>query len=654
MSLDIIDLVSSSPPPPPPHRLKRAAETGCHAQATARTQHTTHPDLLFLSDQDIDDFDLSLGRVRGKRRKTSPPLPLVTQAPTLSSRPPLVLGRNAALNQRAPDPIEVSSSMEQTSPKHRPHAALEEMAQPDAAQSRVAAAVYMNSDPFASSPDPPRLGKSSKTGPLAKRAVSLDPFVGSSSQSHTIGLSPRHPAASKKASSVVDSSPPAQRVAELDHDQYLASTSRLERRGKHHDVISIESSSSDGTDDSDLPDVLEIDISRRPLKPRSPLRRSRSDTVSTAARSNRHRETRTADLKKTRAAESAADKEHKRRERDQAKQAKAKEKERAAALAEANKLRTDKKVSTPEMIVNFPSTLGAEYRDQVQILLTELGVEHAIWESPVQGIVKWLRKVTCHFNLDLGRWEPIPPRVREEKHALAILTAEDFVESMLNDELETHARTIKDHFAGYRIIYILQGMTQWMRKNRNTRNRQFTSVVRTDHATVPVQDRRRRREAAEYIPEDQVEDAMLRLQVAHGVLIHHTTTSIESAKWVVTFTQHISTIPYRKQKDHATSTAGFCMESGQVRTGDGPKDTYVRLLQEIVRITAPIAYGVVNEFDGLSKLVHGLESGGPERLESIKKSANKDGQLSDRSIGQAVSRRLHKVFTGRDELSTDI
>lgn len=649
MPPNVIDLVSSSPSPP-------TSTEACHsAHHVPQAPPPIDSDLLPLSDSDFDDLDLD-GSSR-KRRKTNP----LTLGPSLPSRPPLVIGRNAPLHPRAYDPIDVSSSMERASPKCRPPVASEQsrMTASTTAPSLVAAA-HFDSDPFASSPEPPRLQQSTRVGPPARRAVSLDPFVGASSPMGSISLSPKRPAARKQAS------PAAQRVPDLDHGRRHGAASpppRLATGGKHFDVISIDSGSSDDTNDSDFPDVCDIDIPRRSFKPRSPIRRSRSDNISSAARSKpapaRLGGTRNADDKKKRAAEKAAEKERKRLEREQAKGARAKgarakEKERAAAMAEANKLRTDKKVSTPEMIVNIPSSLGAEHREQVQTLLTAVGADHAVWESPVQGIVKWRRKVTSRFDMDLARWEPIPPRIHEESHALAIFTADEFVESVLNAEFEIHARAIREHFAGYQIIYLLQGMEPWIRKNRNLRNRQFTSGVRAENVPNPIQGRRRQRDTAEYIPEDQVEDALLRLQVGHDVFIHNTTTPIETAKWVVTFTQHISTIPYRKQKDHATSTASFCMESGQVRTGDGPKDTYVRMLQEIVRVTAPIAYGVANEFDSLSRLVRGLEANGPERLESVRKSANKDGQLSDRVIGQAVSRRLYKVFTGRDELSTDV
>lgn len=38
----------------------------------------------------------------------------------------------------------------------------------------------------------------------------------------------------------------------------------------------------------------------------------------------------------------------------------------------------------------------------------------------------------------------------------------------------------------------------------------------------------------------------------------------------------------------------------------------------------------------------------------MQKSANRDGRTSDARLGPAVSKRVWKIFTGRDEGSTDI
>ncbi|KJZ71918.1 hypothetical protein HIM_08674 [Hirsutella minnesotensis 3608] len=521
----VIDLVSSSPPPRPAPR------------SAARDPPPSS-----------DDFDLFLaGRPPAKRPRTSrdpnPP----------PSKPPLRLNHNASLSRRALDPIEVSSSMEQL-----PHARQSPVKSPLRAASRPALPT-IDSDPFASSPVPPRLPPPSRAAPF-RRAVSLDPFGSSPVATRLAPRSAQRPG--------VDSDPPEPAAP-----------------SNHHDVISIGDSSSVHGSDSDLPDIKDLQFRRRSGKP---LARSQSDITSSVRPrpASRAAESKTRKRPAQSAEDKAADKERKRLEREHAKEARAREKERAAAVAEANKLRTDKKVSTPEMIVDLPATLSPDHKTQVETMLAELGVEHSTCHSP-HDCIRWRRKVTSRFDDALGRWEPIPPRIHDETHVLVIMTADRFIHLMQSQDLDAHARRVLDAFPGHRVILLLQGMTPWMRKNRNVRNRQFASGVRAEQAPA-----RSRARAAEYVPEEDVEDALLRLQVKHDTFIHHTVTPVETARWVVTFTQHISTIPYRKQRDHATSAAGFCMESGQVKTGDGSKDTYVKMLQEIVRITAPIAYGV--------------------------------------------------------------
>jgi crossover junction endonuclease EME1 len=103
-----------------------------------------------------------------------------------------------------------------------------------------------------------------------------------------------------------------------------------------------------------------------------------------------------------------------------------------------------------------------------------------------------------------------------------------------------------------------------------------------------------------------------------------------------------------------TLDTAFCMESGQVKTGADPADTFIKMLQEVNRITAPIAYGIAAEYPTAQKLVKGFEKEGKDMLQELKKSANKDGALTDREIGKKISRRLWGIFMNTDPESTDI
>ncbi|KPM43422.1 hypothetical protein AK830_g3089 [Neonectria ditissima] len=612
-------------------------------------------DYFFLS----DDFDTSIdvdepivaSPARNKRKVS--PLPGSNRPPKRPSPLP-VLGptvrTSAARALVASDPIDLTSSPERAkTPKPKPwdfsnidtHVSARHPTQlsqdsdpfnsPPPRPENPITTVPESSDPFASSPRPTdATSKPRDTRPTEKRPIHAGETTApvakpTSRKSNWDPISSSAPQACS-----FDSSPPRPRPT----------------------VIDIEDSGPDISDD-EFPDIADFDIAKCR---RSQLQRSQSEVITSKSRKTskpqKSVEERTRE-KEARAAAKEVDKENKRREKQQAKEAKVRDKERTAAMAEVNKLRTDKKVSTPEMIVDMPSSLNPTTVLQLETMLQGLNVHYTTWNSPVENAVKWRRKVRSRYNDDLGLWEPLPLQIHDEKHILVIVTAAEFVKLALEDDLESHVGKMTQHFDNHQIIYLLEGLMPWMRKNRNLRNRQFASHVRSQEPPAQTTSRRKIN-AEDYVSEEKIEDALLQLQVMHNVLIHHTAIPLETAQWITIFTQHVSTVPYRRQRDQATLGAGFCMESGQVKTGDDAKDTYVRMLQEIVRVTAPIAYGIAAEFETVSDLVRMLETDGPARLEGIRKSANKDGAFSDRTVGQAVSRRMHKVFTGRDDGSTDV
>ncbi|KAJ4144283.1 hypothetical protein LMH87_003173 [Akanthomyces muscarius] len=469
--------------------------------------------------------------------------------------------------------------------------------------------------------------------------------------STTLARDRTHPRGTVAAWDPISSSAP---YSSAPPEATVAPSNRLPRSPS---VISIGDSSA--SSDGDLPAIDNFDLSQG----RSSYHDYLSTTAQKKARSANNSKRKASAPKQSkprqtidpgqRAAAKALEKEQKRQQREREKEERQRQRDVAAAIVEVNKAKGNRKVSSKEMIIDIPLSLQPAVKVQLETLLDGLEIQHRDHDSPVHNVIKWRRKVNSKFDDESGQWVPMPLRIENEEHALVFMTAEDMVQLAVDDGLADHMTSVRSHYPKEKLIYVLQGVTAWTRKNRNIRNRQFAAGVRSQSESQ-VTTGRRRAEQAEYIDEDMVEDAMLRLQVEHDVLIHHTAIPLETAQWISIFTQNISTIPYKKQKDEDTAGARFCMDSGQVRTGENTQDTYVRMLQEIFRVTAPIAYGVASEFETVTKLVEGLETKGPTALEQVRKSANKDGAFSDRAIGQAVSRRLYKIFTGTDETSTDV
>ncbi|KAJ5457859.1 hypothetical protein N7475_009247 [Penicillium sp. IBT 31633x] len=354
------------------------------------------------------------------------------------------------------------------------------------------------------------------------------------------------------------------------------------------------------------------------------------------------------------------------------KEEKAKEKQRAADIASVNKLKVNKRDSTAEMIVDMATSLeGSSVGTQTIEFMKRLEVQQTFFTSTIPNVVKWRRKMNATYNKTLRYWEPCPFFVQNENHVLCLVPAQDFIKmvSMAPDAeeretLEIHVLRVKSAYPDCKPIYLIEGLTALMRKNTNARNRAFQAEVLRQIAetTAPEepttgrgQARKCKKKADEkpLIDDQTVEDALLELQVTHSCLVHHTTTPADSAEWIKTFTEHISTVPYRRERQEAHNAA-FCMDTGQVKTGVDKQDTFIKMIQEVNRVTAPMAYGIANQYPCVMDLTRGMRMHGAMMLEDIKKSANKNGSLTNARIGPAASKRLYKVFTGLDPSSTDI
>ena len=239
-----------------------------------------------------------------------------------------------------------------------------------------------------------------------------------------------------------------------------------------------------------------------------------------------------------------AEKERKRLEREE----KANEKERLAELARVNVVRTNKQKSSHEMMVDLPAKLSdSTLGEQVIKLLDKAEIRHSSWESAVP-VVKWRREVSSQYNEETGQWEPVAPRIEPENHVLIVMSAKEFVELAIGKQgkdVESHILGLKTKFPTSKIIYLIEGLMPWMRKKKTIQNRKYTETVRNMGQDEPAASQRSKKRQEEYIDEDLVEDALLRVQVMHGGLIHHTAVMIETAEWILVFTQHISTVPYR-------------------------------------------------------------------------------------------------------------
>lgn len=267
------------------------------------------------------------------------------------------------------------------------------------------------------------------------------------------------------------------------------------------------------------------------------------------------------DKEASKAAEKARktkEKEDEKEKKRLAKEEKAREKQIAADLAEANRSRMDKKLTTPEIIVDLPASIDSQSVDtQTREILKNLGVDTNVYQSPIPNVIKWRRKVDRVYNAERGHWDPLYKTVIQDgMHVMCLMTAKEFVALASADpadfdgeDLEAHVLKFKSNFETCTPIYLIEGLNAWMRKNKTIRNRAYqAAVLNQDNQGNGFRNdkqAKRKKPIDQYVDEDMIEDALLRLQVINSCLIHHTATTTETAEWIANFTQHISTIPYK-------------------------------------------------------------------------------------------------------------
>ena len=267
-------------------------------------------------------------------------------------------------------------------------------------------------------------------------------------------------------------------------------------------------------------------------------------------------------------------------ERDEAKTRRAKEKEEeleqrkekraaqevqkreATAFTNANKAdKIKKEVSTPEMILDMPeSLLGSKHDHGIHENCKRLNVDVTTYQSPVPNLIKWRRKTKAVWNAEREFWEPLPSMVvKDEPHILCLVPAKTFVSLALaskdaEDSLDKHVARLRSaythtEYGALKMIYMIEGLVALLKASKNAENRAFQAQVRGEYAIAGNGSAggggARKRKQVAIIDDAAVEAALLRLQVRHRCLIHHTIKDVDTVNWIVAFTQHISTVPYR-------------------------------------------------------------------------------------------------------------
>jgi hypothetical protein len=61
----------------------------------------------------------------------------------------------------------------------------------------------------------------------------------------------------------------------------------------------------------------------------------------------------------------------------------------------------------------------------------------------------------------------------------------------------------------------------------------------------------------------------------------------------------------------------FCMEAGQFKSGSNVDDTYQKMLQQVHRVTPPVADAITGTYKTVHALIRAFQRSGPDVLENL-------------------------------------
>src|SRR4051794_2432829 len=96
-------------------------------------------------------------------------------------------------------------------------------------------------------------------------------------------------------------------------------------------------------------------------------------------------------------------------------------------------------------------------------------------------------------------------------------------------------------------------------------------------------------------------------------------------------------------------TTSFCMDIGQVKPGADPADTFNKMLQVVQLSTAGVANSIQTVHPTVQSLAKAFRDHGDDVLRDIPVLRARNGAVTGRSLGPAMSRKMARIFQGTNE-----
>ncbi|CAN6598930.1 hypothetical protein TRVA0_001S06524 [Trichomonascus vanleenenianus] len=348
--------------------------------------------------------------------------------------------------------------------------------------------------------------------------------------------------------------------------------------------------------------------------------------------------------RKTKSAVPRKTREEKAKEKGQALENKLKRK----ALEAANRAKRGRTDSTAEIILNVTGAFhDSSIGFKVKEALGEFGTEILTWDCDdveYVDLIRYQRKVTSRYNHEEDIYVPCDMEIHEENQGIVFVEASNFVKLLDLNIFDKHLEKVQEHFEGKRIIYVIQGLQQVLRKAANEKNREVAARVRqlmnskSTSAAPPSSQRATRTSSTNEIDTKEIEMALTRMEVELCFRVLHTANFLESSDLIVDLTHDIGAAPYKRTKLLTNEN----VEIGTIRSGADAKDTFIKSLEQIKYVTPGVAQAISSRYTGIKELRASLTRQGIDALVGIRKGD------TGRAIGRSLAEQIRSIFHSKD------
>ncbi|KAI8585684.1 hypothetical protein BDZ88DRAFT_510408 [Geranomyces variabilis] len=409
----------------------------------------------------------------------------------------------------------------------------------------------------------------------------------------------------------------------------------------------------------------------------APVKKKRSTTVSDASK----------EQKEQAKAEKARLRAEKARETEEKKLAKQRETAARKAARSVNTIRT-KTDCVKEMLVAIPQAFASPAeRDLLVASLRELGAKAELVDTGgsndrgggggggARPPLVWRRQVEREWDDAADVWRACAARVEDEAYVLLRMTGPDVCAAVSGGNGDApfvafHERVQAQH-VGKTIVYLLEGVKTYLKRRakggRGAAQDDGGDKDDTEEdVPAPTTGRKRRVPAAASTTAGPLTPATLdahlvglqlstslhppdKLRTHPPPRVHLSRNFRESLDWIGSFTDQLSLAP---ELAHRSETAWRMTFGDNIRSGDGAKDTFRRMLMMVNGVTEVRANAVVTAWGSLRRLIKEFETLGAKNgrtlLATLQVNSGTAANPNVRNLGPAVARRIHDVFMETD------